>query len=192
MVRDLNDRMGGAICNKHIVGSDAHTKLIKIQNLHDTWRNVNPEKSEFTYHRIQSNIHSRLNRIYARQNITILNSKIITFQHLDHEVSLTEFVLRVRARGPGYWKLNSFILTHETFKIAFKNFWHDGQQQKNSYDQLSTWWEIGKFYLKMLATHYCVMKNIRNKQEELTQFITTEKTKQNPDQIKINKAQQHP
>lgn len=45
MAQELKDRMGGAICNTHLVGSDVLTKLIKLQNLHDTWRKVNPEKS---------------------------------------------------------------------------------------------------------------------------------------------------
>ena len=45
----------------------------------------------------------------------------------------------------------------------------------------------------MLATHYCVtmQENIRKKQEEITYFINTEKIKQNPNQHKTNKAQQH-
>ena len=45
----------------------------------------------------------------------------------------------------------------------------------------------------MLATHYYVtmQKNIRKKQEEITYFINTEKIKQNPNQHKTNKAQQH-
>ena len=45
----------------------------------------------------------------------------------------------------------------------------------------------------MLATQYCVQmqKNIRNKQDELTQFITIEKTKANPNQDKIQEAHQH-
>ena len=48
-------------------------------------------------------------------------------------------------------------------------------------------------YMKMLATHYCItmQKNIRKKQDELIQFITTEKIKQNPNKHKINNAQQH-
>ena len=45
----------------------------------------------------------------------------------------------------------------------------------------------------MLVIHYCVtmQKNIRKKQDELTYFINTEKIKQNRNQYKINKAQQH-
>ena len=50
-----------------------------------------------------------------------------------------------------------------------------------------------KLYFKMLAAQYCVQmqKSIRNKQDELTQFITIEKTKPNPNQDKIQEAYQH-
>ena len=43
----------------------------------------------------------------------------------------------------------------------------------------------------MVGRRKNVPKNVRNKQEELAQFLNTEKMKQNPDQSKINKAQQH-
>ena len=64
---------------------------------------------------------------------------------------------------------------------------------QKDYKEISTWWEVGKLYFKMLATQYCVQmqKNIRNKQDELTQFITIEKTKANPNQDKIQEAHQH-
>ena len=50
-----------------------------------------------------------------------------------------------------------------------------------------------KLYFKMLATQYCVQmqKSIRNKQDELTQFMTIEKTKPNPNQDKIQEAHKH-
>ena len=45
----------------------------------------------------------------------------------------------------------------------------------------------------MLATQYCIQmqKNIRNKQDEITQFIIFEKTRANPNQDKIQEAHQH-
>ena len=107
MVEDLNDRFGGSICNTHLVGSQALSNLIQNQNLQDTWRKMNPHKSEFTYLWIQSNIHSRLDRIYATKNINVLYSKIIPFQHSDHDALITEFILRAGLRGPGYWKLST-------------------------------------------------------------------------------------
>ena len=70
-VETLNDRSGGSICNTHPVGSQALSKLIQNQNLQDTWRKMNPRKSRFTHCQIQSDIHSRLDRIYATKNINI-------------------------------------------------------------------------------------------------------------------------
>ena len=186
MVENLKDRLGGSICNTHLAGSNALTKLIK--NLHETWQKINPNKSEFTYHQMQSNVHSRLDRIYANKNIQIRTSRIIPLQYPDHEAMLIEFILGTRHRSPGYWKLNTSILLHANFQKAFKNFWTNWQEQKQSYNQLSTWWEAGKLYLKMLAARYCVelQKNIRNKHKQLTQLLKSEKLKPNPDQNQIN------
>ena len=144
MVLELKDRIGGTICNTHLVGSVSLTKLINTQKLHDAWRKINPNKTEYTYHRNQSNIHSKLDRIYASQNISILNSSILPFQYPDHEALLTEFALRVRTCGPRYWKINNSILDYETFITAFRKFWLGWQQQKQEHKQITTWWEIGK------------------------------------------------
>ena len=45
----------------------------------------------------------------------------------------------------------------------------------------------------MLPTHYCVelQKNIRKKQELLTQILKSEKLKPNPNQNQINKIHNH-
>ena len=50
-----------------------------------------------------------------------------------------------------------------------------------------------KLYFKMPAPQYCVQmqKNIHNNQDQLTQFITIEKTKPKPNQDKIQEAHQH-
>ena len=48
------------------------------------------------------------------------------------------------------------ILNHKFFIIAFQNFWLEWQQQIQNHGKISQWWEIGKLYFKMLATHYCV------------------------------------
>lgn len=125
LVEDLNDRTDGSVCNTHLVGSEALTEIIQGQNLHETWWKMSPHKSKFTYHRTQSNIHSSLDTIYVTENINILNSKIMPFQHSDRQALLTEFVLRAWHRGPGFCKLSTSILLHETFQTAFKNFWYD-------------------------------------------------------------------
>ena len=94
MAENLNHRSGDSIFNTHLVGSQALFNIIQNQNLQDTWRKMNSNKSEFTCHRIQSNIHSRLDRIYATKNINILEAKIMPFEHSDNEALITEFILR--------------------------------------------------------------------------------------------------
>ena len=88
MVLEFRDRMGGTIYNTHLAGSVSLNKLIKTQKLLDTWRKINPEKIDFTYHRIPSNIHSRFDRTYASQSINIINSTILPFQHSDQRPCL--------------------------------------------------------------------------------------------------------
>ena len=138
MVTDLNDRSGGHICNSHLLGSFSLNYLVTTQKLSDTWIKKHPTKHEFTYHRPQSNINSRLDKIYASYNLKILNSYILPFQYSDHDTLITEFTLGSGTCGSGYWKLNTSILQHKTFKVAIKNFWHDWQSQKCSYKSMST------------------------------------------------------
>lgn len=138
MVIELRDRSGGNICNTHLVGSTALNHIIKMQKLRDIWKILNLHKNEFTYHRPQTNIHSKLDKIYASNNLQTNKSQIIPLWYSDHEVLLTEFTLRVRTRGPGYWKLNTSILQHGNFQKAIKTFWLDWQKQTASYNTVST------------------------------------------------------
>ena len=155
MATEFRDRTGGAIFNTHLLGSIPLNKLLKNQNLQHTWRKLHTNKINYTYHRTLSNINSRLDRIYSSQNFNTVDSKILPSQYSGHEALFAEFHLRVRTPGPGYWKYNTSILDHENFCIAFQNFWQEWKQQQKDYKNISTWWEIGKLYFKMLATHYC-------------------------------------
>ena len=191
MVTEFRDWGGGTICNTHLLGSIPLNELLKtkIYKAQDTWRKVHPNKINYTYHRILSNIHSRLDKIYSSQNLNIIESKILPLQYSDHDALFAEFLLRVRARSPGYWELNTWILDHETFRIAFQTFWQEWKQQQKDYKDISSWWELGKLYFKMLGTQYCVQmqKNIRHKQDELAQFIIIEKLNQTQIKTKSKK-----
>ena len=109
-----------------------------MQKLRDIWKILNLHENEFTYHRPQTNIHSTLDKIYASNNLQIDKSQIIPLWHSDHEALLAKFTLRVRIRGPGYWKLNTSILQHGNFQKAIETFWLDWQKQRASYNTVST------------------------------------------------------
>ena len=84
MVIELRDRIGGTICNSHLVGSISLNQIIFNQKLHDTWWKMNPTKTEYTYHK---------NQLYTSQNLTIVKSFILPSQYSDHDDLLTEFAL---------------------------------------------------------------------------------------------------
>ena len=107
MVTVFRDRKGGTICKAHLLSSNSLNELLKNQNLQSTRRKIHPNKINYTYHRALSNIHSRLDRICSSQNVNLIDSKILPFQYSDHDTIFAEFLLRVRTRGPGYWKLNN-------------------------------------------------------------------------------------
>ena len=69
MVTEFRDRTGGKICNTHLLGSISLNELLKSQNLQNTWREIHPNKINYTYRRTLSNIHSKLDRIYSSQNL---------------------------------------------------------------------------------------------------------------------------
>ena len=82
MVTNLKDRVGGTICNTHLVGSITLNKILNTQKLYDKWRKKNTQKIEFTYHRPKSDIHSRLDRIYTSHifnPINPINNTILYF-----------------------------------------------------------------------------------------------------------------
>ena len=104
MVTEFRDKTGGTICNTHLLGSIPLNELLKNHNLQDTWRKIHLNKINYTYHRTLSNIHSRFDKIYSSQNLNLMDSKTLPFQYSDHDAVFPEFLLRVRTRGPGYWK----------------------------------------------------------------------------------------
>ena len=118
MFTEFRDRTGNTICNTHLLGSVPLNELLKNQNLEDARRKIHANKINYTYHRRLSNIHSRLDMIYSSQNLNIIDSKILPIQYADHNAVFPVFVvflLGVRFRGPGYWKLNTPILDCENF-----------------------------------------------------------------------------
>ena len=80
IVTELKDRIGGTMCNTHLVGSNSLNKTLNTQKLYNTSRKINPQKSEYTYHRPRSNIHSRLDWIHESYNLRIMQSYILPFQ----------------------------------------------------------------------------------------------------------------
>ena len=187
------DKLGGNTSNTYLIGLDIITEIKNQNNLIDIWRKINPHKRLFTYHNPDKTIHTRLDRIYITDNITVKTSTIYPISLSDHDGVTVSFQIReTNPKGPGIWKLNSSILKQKHFQEIFKNYWSYWRKQKQKYENQLLWWDAGKLYLKMIIIEYCTKRNkeINQKQQTLIQNITKEKSKISPNTDIINKHQQ--
>ena len=184
------DRIRGNPNNTHTLGiKDLHC----IQNknkLIDMWRKTNPYKRYFNYRNANNTIHSRLDRIYITKTIKTLNCQIIPTTISDHDSVLVTIQVNIQTpKGPGIWKLNTTILKEKQFQNTLKIFWSSWTKEKPKYENHDDWWEIGNMYFKNMAIEYSTEKNrqIKNKYNQCIEIINEEKTKSQPDTMKIKK-----
>ena len=124
MVEDiLLDRKGGNPNKTHTLGLDYLIKIKQANNLTNIWRKENPHKILFTYHNINQQIHSRIDRFYITNNQKITNISIVPNGLSDHEaIQLKIKIKKPHILGIGYWKLSTSILRQTPFQKTFKNF----------------------------------------------------------------------
>ena len=51
-------------------------------------------------------------------------------------------------RSPGRWKLNTSILSDQSFKDSVSSFWLGWKKRKSSFETIPEWWDVGKSKLK--------------------------------------------
>ena len=161
--------------------SISYKNLTNTKNLHDVWRQLNPNRKQFTYKEI-----SRLDKILTStallenvQKSSILLSGIKS----DHKCISVNLNFDKSARGPGRWKLNTSILGDKTYKTKIRTLLqHTKEEHKNLSKQLL--WEIIKIKVKEFSISYCKQKqkiktNLMKELETKIQAKETELIKSN-------------
>ena len=93
-------------------------------------------KRSFTYRYYNYTAHSRIDRIYATENLKILDTNIIANSLSDRKmVSLTLQIKKQKLKGNGFWKLNTSILQQKNFKEIIHKFGENWQKQKIQINQ---------------------------------------------------------
>ena len=133
----------------------SYKSLINNKNLHDVWRQINPNKKQFTYKDI-----SRLDKILTSTDLleNAQRSKIfISRIKSDHKCISVTLNFNKSDRGPGRWKLNTSILNDLTYKTKIKSLI---KQTREEYKDLSKqlFWEIVKIKVKEYSILYCKQK----------------------------------
>ena len=127
----------------------------------DPWRDKNPDKFEFTWHR------KRPNEVFARLDYIFVNhalmSELISVTNVpsyrsDHcAVKMTIKLNESNPRGPGFWKLNETLLTKIENVQRLNKMIDDRKQTSVGYDPC-TRWEL----MKETVVNECKQISIEN------------------------------
>ena len=91
-------------------------------SLTDIWRDLNPEEKRFTWRQNKPEVHCRLDFFLVSASIACRVSKadILPGYKTDHSLCTMEVNYHSNKRGPGFWKLNSALLSENEYINAVK------------------------------------------------------------------------
>ena len=164
-------------------------KFLKVQmeenELTDIWRNLNPEKEEYTWMRrankgIQG---SRLDFFLANtaMNQILDDVEIKAGCRSDHSMVVATFSKKISTKGPGIWKMNNLILQEEGYREMVLQCIEETKIL--NLDPI-TKWENFKAEITKISQNYC-QKRSQEKKElrcnlyKLKQILWTELANEN-------------
>lgn len=135
--------------------ASAYNSLIQRHSLCDIWRDMHPNKKQFTYKEI-----SRLDKFLISEQCSnyTLNSYILNPGiKSDHKGVKIILNINNNMRGPGVWKLNTNILNDSIYKEKIKIL-IQGVKEKYNFLSKQMLWEICKIKIREYTIGYCTKK----------------------------------
>lgn len=162
------------------ISAISYKNLIKEINLHDVWRQMHPNRKQFTYKEI-----SRLDKFLLSTSLidSVQKANIsIPGIRSDHKCVSIYLDFDKSEKGPGNWKMNISNLNDRCYQAKIKSLL---QKTQNEYKNLSKQlvWEICKIKIKEFTVSYCkfkqqikkkLMRDLENKiQNKETELINS-------------------
>ena len=139
----------------HPKSAEVLSHLLSEGGLCDVWREQHPTVRQYTWVKCtESRVSAaRLDRLYTSESVRnkVLKSEIQPVGFTDHHLVTFTLSLKDRTRTQTYWKLNVKLLEDVDFCVRFETFWELWRGEKENYDCLSLWWEVGKARIR----HFC-------------------------------------
>ena len=116
------DKVGGDP-SSGIAGSAELGFLIGSWDCVDAWRYLNPSAVATTWR--NKLVGTRIDRIYVPRSLlpslSLSSTQVVGVQGLDHDLVQVEMEFFRINRGPGYWKLNTSLLTNPSYMAQIRN-----------------------------------------------------------------------
>ena len=150
-VIDVNiDKCGGSDLYGEL-GSENLINVCENHRLFDAFRNLYPDKKEYSWQNSLNTISCRLDRFYLSEsllnNVCSVMHEPVNKSISDHYIVKMNMCLGDTETGPGYWKCNSKILKDVHFQEDFRILW---ECLDSVSDQNAEWWEDCKMHFRNL------------------------------------------
>ena len=117
LVCDVSKDKKGGVATTHLKSKDEVEAIREDFELADIWRVLNPEATRFTWRRENPEIQCRLDFFLISLSLCpeITEADIVPGYRTDHSMITFRINTARNPRGPGYWKLNTHLLTETQY-----------------------------------------------------------------------------
>ena len=117
LVCDIHKDKKGGIPSTHSKSRDEVEILKENFELTDIWRVLNPDATRFTWRRKKPEIQCRLDFFLISNTLcpATSNAEILPGYRTDHSMITVRINTATNPRGPGFWKLNTHLLTESEY-----------------------------------------------------------------------------
>ena len=115
LVFDVSKDKKGGVATTHLKSKDEVEAIREDFELADIWRVLNLEATRFTWTRENLEIQCRLDFFLISLSLCpeITEADIVPGYRTDHSMITFRINTARNPRGPGYWKLNTHLLTEK-------------------------------------------------------------------------------
>ena len=147
--------------------SDLLVSLFRDLSCVDVWRSCHPSQQAFTWLRPDGTRASRIDLVGCPVSWlpSVSSCDICACLVSDHSAVVLSLASLPNAvpHGPGFWKLNTSVLTESDYIGEISSFWSAWQNSKGSFSSLLDWWDLGKARIKSLSISYWQRHSARKK-----------------------------
>ena len=140
--------------------------------LTDFWRVLNPDATRFTWRRNKPKIQCRLDYFLISETLCpkVFEAEILPGFRTDHSMITVCISATSNPRGPGFWKLNTHLLTETDYVTLIKKTIIDvskDYKHQNEVDAILLW-DVIKMQIRAASIRYASTKKLHLKQKELS------------------------
>ena len=124
----------------------------------DIWRDLNLEVKKYTWRRNRPEVHCRLDFFLVSLSIAgrVSNADILLAYKTDHSLCKIDINYHSNPKGPGFWKLNSALLSEADYVNAIKSTIAERASEYESNEEIDEvlLWEMMKHKIRDASIKY--------------------------------------